>query len=120
MHGQNTALLILKNQLCVLELSKQLRAQRKKQRFMTNDNIDRERMARIEAEFSHLKTMYVKQAEKIDSLRSELKMAKSEMSETKNTINKAQHWGRAVLWTTVALIGVASQFNSLVTWIKRL
>jgi hypothetical protein len=73
---------------------------------------DVERLARIESQLKYLTDALELEQETRKALSKELTIATKKL-------NNAESWGRGMLWTLIALGGIASQINTFIAWIKK-
>ena len=76
-------------------------------------NDEASRLYRLELQVTELQRQ-------VSDERTELRDLRAVMDGTAKRINTAESWGRAVIWTTIALGGFATQFTEILTWLKRL
>ena len=55
---------------------------------------------------------------RIERLEEELKSLKESYTVTEKKINKAEAWGQAVMWMTLALVGAATKLGDILSWLK--
>ena len=72
-----------------------------------------ERIAQLETKIEAL-------SEDLRSERDEFKALKAEFAATQKKIARAETWGRATIWTLIAVSGFLTQLQGFIAWIRKL
>lgn len=85
---------------------------------------DLERLANLEMRYEYLVAAQAAERAEFKEFKAadtaELKELRGDLAKIKDQLEKAEWWGRGVLYATLGLAGVVTQAGSIATWFKKL